>query len=135
MEHSDSKPHRRKGEKEGRRLYPAERFKIWVGAFVQAWPIVVPILGLLGYTNKDHIANFVNGGPPVAEGEVVVPTQIPESLRLSLESFDAAITKLQDTDEALRLMIEVGDKKHGAASSKADIAQNKRLDALEELVQ
>ena len=134
MEHSDSKPHRRKGESEGRRLYPAERFKIWVSAFVQAWPIVIPLLGLLGYTNKDNIATFINGAP-VAEGEVVVPTQLPPELTQSLNSFDAAIKKLQAEDKAIRTLIDDVSTARQLESTTADTAQDQRLTRLEELVQ
>ena len=129
MEHSDSK--RRVGEPNGRRLTPGERAVHWAKAAVTAWPIILPLLAALGYTNKDHIANLVNGGPPVAEGEVVVPYEIPESLRLSLESFDSAIIRLQEEQRRLNARINAVDRE----SENDDDEQNIRLGKLEDLVQ
>lgn len=70
------KPHKRAGEADGRRLYPGERAAIWAKAAVTAWPIVLPLLGLLGYTNKDHIREWA--GMAEADGKTEVEIDSPD---------------------------------------------------------
>ncbi len=101
----------------------------WAQLLLPNAPVIVKILLLLGLgagtaVTAPKAINFLNGTPPIAEGETVVPEQISPALKQSLDSMNAAIRKLQAADTA-------GDR----ASNNADVEQNARLDKLERLVQ
>lgn len=145
MAHSDSKPtdgrYTRKGERDGPRLTPGERAKNWAQAAVTAWPIVLPLLGLLGYTNADEISRFINGKDtlPVPTGEVVTPTETTvdawraqaaqslASMKAAIDSQKAQIVILQEDLRQMEKRLENG-------RVRGDEKILERLAAIDELV-
>ncbi len=83
----------RKGEKHGRSLSPGERAKHWASACKEGWPVVLGLIGLLGYTNADEIRQFVK---PIATPEDV--HSIGNFEEQVLQSLDNIVIKLKRHD-------------------------------------
>ena len=88
----------------------------WAQLLLPNAPILVKILLLLGLgagtaVTAPKVLQTINGTPPVAEGEVVVPhgTAVPPEVLQSLQSMDAAIKKLQARAAALETASKSGD--------------------------
>lgn len=84
----------RKGEKHGRSLSPGERAKHWASACKEGWPVVLGLIGLLGYTNADEIRQFVK---PIPTPEDV--HSIGNFEEQVLQSLDDIVIKLKRHDE------------------------------------
>ena len=121
------------GSKEDRHVEKLRLYQAIVRDIRFTIPIIITLLGGTVYGNADTIKKLWT--PPIAEGEVATSTATSAALQQSLDSFKAAITKLQDQDEAFRRMLEVTKAELAKASSDADKAQNRRLDNLDKLVQ
>lgn len=93
---------RRAGEPAGRRLTPGERAKNWASAAVTAWPIVIPLLGLLGYTNKDHIGNWVG----LAETDGITDIAPEADFRAQVKKFSQDIVERLNSIEANSIAIK-----------------------------
>jgi hypothetical protein len=61
---------RRKSDSGNKRLPPSERALNYTKALVTAWPVIIGLVGLLGYTNKDHIGKWV--GLAQADGKTEI---------------------------------------------------------------
>lgn len=102
---------RRAGEKEGRTLTPGERVKNWVSAAVAAWPIMVALLGLLGYTNKDHVHGYIF---PTVDDNISVGSGPFE------EEVKTRITEISDALKEIRAEIEKNQTKTNKRISKIE---------------
>jgi hypothetical protein len=104
----------RNGSAEDRRI---ERLKLWqmiVRDVRFTIPILITAFGGVAY-NFEAVRNVAPWNntekpPPIASGETVVPQGISPEVRQSLDSFDAAITKLQKNYAALAKKTENQDK-------------------------
>ena len=92
---------RRAGEKKGRKLSPGERAKNWASAAVTLWPILVFLLGLLGYTNADKIPGF-------AETEIVNNNLENEFTQFSRETV-ARLNRLEKQIKNIQTGSKTGD--------------------------
>lgn len=93
---------RRKNDTGNKRLPPSERAVNYAKAIVTAWPVVLGLVGLLGYTNKDHIGRFVGLAEADGETEITQPTEtfeqqvkrFSEEVRIELVSLRREVQKV-----------------------------------------
>jgi hypothetical protein len=84
---------------------------------------IIPLLtigGVAGYQAPKVIERLNGGPPPIAPGETVVPEELPPELKQSLDSLNAAISKLQKRASALE-----------GQSKRDDTALDERIQRLE----
>ncbi len=86
----------RKGEKHGSKLSPGERAKHWCAAAASAWPVVLGLIGLLGYTNADEIRQFIKPQPVPTPEDVHAIGSFEDQV---LQSLDDIVIKLKRHDE------------------------------------
>ena len=92
---------RRAGEKKGRKLSPGERAKNWAGAAVTLWPILVFLLGLLGYTNADKITALAQ---PDGNTEIVnqnFEEQVQKFSQETVKRFEAQQKQIQQANKRI----------------------------------
>ena len=93
--------HRRKGESQGPRLSPGERAKHWAQAAVTAWPIMLPLLGVLGYTNADHITGWTGLAQPDARTEITeTDVTFEQQVQRFSQEVNAELSTLRKADAA-----------------------------------
>lgn len=88
----------RKGEKHGRSLSPGERAKHWASACKEGWPVVLGLIGLLGYTNAAEIKQFVSKPVPTVE-DVTSTGNFEDQTRAALQSIK---DKFKEQDQRLK---------------------------------
>ena len=126
---------RRKGEAHGRRLSPGERAKHWAQAAVTAWPIVLPLLGVLGYTNSEHIRSWTglaqaDGQTEVVEGGVTFESQVStfsREVRAELETIHDEIKKVNSR-------LAAKDRENYERLEKSLAGLKQQVDEIQELV-
>lgn len=126
---------KRAGESSGRRLTPGERAVNWAKAAVTAWPIVLPLLAALGWTNKDHIQSWVI---TEADGQTeVLPggQTFEEMVAKFTTEIAARVDEIEGRLEVSKADLSQDDRKNYAALAKQLKAIDARLTEIEEVVQ
>lgn len=125
---------RRKGEPNGQKLTPGERAKNWASAAVTAWPIMVTLLGLLGWSNAERIAQFAlqeaDGQTEVIPGGV----SFEESVARHAQEINARVDDLEGVVAVQKADLSAEDRKNLQILRKKLADINVRLMAVEELV-
>ena len=118
------------GSKEDRHVEKLKLYQAIVRDVRFTIPIIVTLFTGTVVGNADTIKKLWT--PPIADGETSANAA---ALQQSLDSFDAAIKKLQAEDKALRSLINGVSAARKKESTEADVIQDARLTDLEAKVQ
>jgi hypothetical protein len=93
-------------------MTPGERFHNWARAFMTLWPAWVFILGLLGYTNADHLRDWA--GIAEADGKTEIAAD-GLTFEQSVEKFSREVrdelVRIERNSAAIRQQMQDSDKK------------------------
>ncbi len=93
-------------------MTPGERFHNWARAFMTLWPAWVFILGLLGWTNADHLRDWA--GIEEADGQTEV-SATGLTFEQSVEKFSREVrdelVRIEQNSAAIRRQMQDSDKK------------------------
>jgi hypothetical protein len=115
--------YKRADDAKNKSLAPSVRFQNYCKAFMTTWPALIFILGLLGYTNKDHIAQWTGLSQPDGKTEVVATgSTFEQSVIANSQEVAIEIEKLKRELAAIRALIPNQNR-----------PQNDKIDRLEKL--
>jgi hypothetical protein len=92
-----------------KRLSPGERAQNWATALVTLWPVIVALIGLLGYTNRDHIRNMLTEADGKTEIDATGPTFEAQVKKFS-EEVRAELIRIEQNSAAIRRQMENSDR-------------------------
>ena len=127
---------RRKGEENGKRLTPGERAINWAKATAAAWPVVLGLVGLLGWTNSDYIMRAVN--IQEADGKTEVQPggmTFEETVAKFTQEINARVDEIDGRIEVHKANLSADDRRNLVQLRKELKAVTMRLERVEELVQ
>jgi hypothetical protein len=126
----------RSNDPQNKHLSPGERAINWAKAMTAGWPVVVGLVGLLGYTNKDEVMNWL----PLAEvdGKTEITATI-DSRWAQMQKFSVEtrteIESLKHEIRSAEIKLNKGDQQNRDSLVKLINDLDVRLSAIETVVQ
>lgn len=129
----------RRSDVKNKKLPPSVRAMNYAKALVTAWPVVLGLVGLLGYTNADEIKQFyqkveieeADGQTEVASGGMT----FEESVEKFTKETRKEIEEIKATAERIRTQLAGTDSSNYTKLQEQLKAIDLRLQDIEEIVQ
>ena len=125
---------KRAGESGGRRLSPGERAGHWASAAVTLWPVIVGLVGLLGYTNQETIKGWTGLAEPDGVTEIDTTADFEAQVQKFSQETVTSLEQLKADVGAIRSQMSREDKRNFEALEDADEALQDQIDEIKELV-
>ena len=93
-------------------LTPGERAHNWAQAAVTLWPVIVALIGLLGWTNKDSVMRWT--GLAEADGKTEITATGPtfeDQVRKFSEEVRAELIRIESNSVAMDSQLQDADRR------------------------
>ncbi|MDH3376160.1 MAG: hypothetical protein OEQ39_04220 [Gammaproteobacteria bacterium] len=126
----------RASDPQNKTLSPGVRAINWAKAATTAWPVVLGLAGLLGYTNKDHIEHWV--GLAEADGKTEITDDAADRWS-QVQKFStevrAELEQIKLNSAEIKRQLAAKDQSNYAALRKLVDSIDERVKLIEEVVQ
>lgn len=125
----------RKSDPKNKSLSPGERAINWCKALATAWPVILGLVGLLGYTNQDHIKNWVGLAEADGKTEIEAGDNFQHQVQKFSQEVQTELERIRANSDSIRKQLAEKDQTNYSKLQSRLNKIDERLRLIEGLVQ